>query len=184
MAIPVLETARLRLRPHGIDDFEPLAAMWSDPLVVRHIGGRDFGSDEVWARLLRYAGMWPLLGYGFWAIEDKETGAYLGDIGLMEAKRAIDPPFTAPEAGWALLPAAHGRGIASEALAAVLEWADEQHFERTVCMIEPENAASLRVAEKLGFTEYARANVGEKQVHLFERRNPALANCKSADSAR
>ena len=67
-----------------------------------------------------------LLGHGFWVIEEKATGKLIGEIGLMDAKRDIDPPFGEDrELGWALLPEVHGRGYATEALQAVLDWEHE-----------------------------------------------------------
>ena len=61
-AAPTLETPRLALRAHRRDDFAACAAMWADPEVVRHIGGRTFSAEESWSRLLRYGGLWTLLG--------------------------------------------------------------------------------------------------------------------------
>ena len=78
--IPVLETERLRLRGHTLADFEPLAAMWADPAVVRFISGKPASREESWARLARYLGHWALLGYGFWAIEEKARGALLARL--------------------------------------------------------------------------------------------------------
>ena len=114
---PVLETPRLRLRPHRVEDFEALANLWADPAVTRFIG-KPSTREESWARLLRYGGLWPLLGFGYWAVEDRETGAYLGDVGFADFHRALDPaPPALPEIGWVLAPAAHGRGLATEAAA-------------------------------------------------------------------
>lgn len=118
---PVLETARLRLRAHRVDDHAALCAIWGDHAVVRFIGGVPSTPHESWLRLLRYAGLWKLLGYGFWAIEEKAGGRMIGDIGYMDVKRGLTPTLDGmPEIGWALASAAHGRGYASEALAAVL----------------------------------------------------------------
>ena len=154
---PVIETERLILRGHRLADFESVAAMWGDPDVTRFIGGKPSSREESWARLLRYPGMWWLVGYGFWAFEEKATGAFVGEGGFGAFKREIDPPFDAPEQGWALAPAAHGKGYAREAMTAALTWG-EQHFGRRdfVCMISPENTPSLKLAEKLGYRAYAR----------------------------
>src|SRR4051794_8967766 len=73
---PILETARLRLRGHGLDDFPQSATMWADPKVVRYIRPTPFTEEETWARLLRYVGHWALLGDGFWVVEDKNTGEF------------------------------------------------------------------------------------------------------------
>jgi RimJ/RimL family protein N-acetyltransferase len=63
-AVPRLETSRLVLREHAVQDFEALYAMWSEPAVYRHIIGRPATREEAWNRLLRYSGHWSRLGYG------------------------------------------------------------------------------------------------------------------------
>ena len=80
--IPVIETPRLTLRGHRLDDFSDCAAMWADPIVTRHIGGKPFSEEDTWTRLLRYAGHWLLLGFGYWAIEEKDTGSFVGELGI------------------------------------------------------------------------------------------------------
>jgi len=61
--VPILETARLKLRAHGLDDFPHSAAMWADPAVTQHIG-EPLTEEESWTRFLRYAGHLALLGFG------------------------------------------------------------------------------------------------------------------------
>ena len=171
---PQIETGRLVLRAHQIDDFDAVAAMWSDPEVVRYIGGRASTREESWARLLRYAGNWAMLGFGFWTIRDRSTGVYLGEGGLLQGQRSIDPGFGAvPEVGWALISSARGRGYAHEAVAAMLGWADAQAIDRTACLIEPDNTPSIRLAQKLGFKEYARTTYHGARVNLYERKADA-----------
>ena len=168
---PLVETERLRLRPHRLEDLPFCAAMWRDPDVVRFIGGKPFTREEVWARMLRYAGMWMMVGHGFWAIEEKTSGSLIGEVGVMEAKRDIEPSFEGePEIGWALVPAAHGRGYASEAVGAALAWADE-HIEAPtqVCIISPGNDASIRLAAKFGFRERVRTTYHGAETIQFER---------------
>lgn len=171
-AIPALDTPRLRLRRHRLDDFAKVAGLWADPEVVRHIGGRAFSEEESWHRLLRYAGHWSLLGYGMWLAETREDGRFVGEVGLFEGRREIDPSFRdAPEAGWVLAPWAHGQGYATEALEAVLR-ADEAARgagARTVCMIDPGNLASARVAAKAGYRPYLETAYKGSPVVLYER---------------
>ncbi|MGD9816153.1 MAG: GNAT family N-acetyltransferase [Hyphomonadaceae bacterium] len=166
--IPILETERLRLRGHALADFDASAAMWADPDVVRFISGKASTREESWGRLLRYPGHWALLGYGFWLIEEKASGRYVGEGGFGDFKRDIDAAFDAPEQGWALAPWSHGKGYAREAMEAAIGWG-EQFFGRRdfVCMIAPENAPSLRLAGRLGYSEYARSTYkGEPTVLL------------------
>ena len=155
MPVPVIETPRLLLRPHCPADLPDCAVMWADPVVTRFTSGRAFNREEVWARLLRYAGHWLWLDYGFWAMQDKATGAFAGELGFAEVERDMNPKFDVPEAGWVLAPQFHGRGYGSEALAAVLAWADAR-MPATTCMIHPENAPSLRLAAKFGYREQGR----------------------------
>src|SRR5438045_3039872 len=91
--VVVVETERLRLRPHRLEDFEELAAIWADPAVVRFIGGKPLNREESWARLLRYAGHWALMGFGFWAVEERDSGEYVGDVGLARFQREMQPPL-------------------------------------------------------------------------------------------
>jgi RimJ/RimL family protein N-acetyltransferase len=170
--VPALDTARLTLCGHRIDDLGECAAMWADPRVTRHIGGRPFSGEEVWTRLLRYVGHWSLLGFGYWAIREKASGRFVGEVGFADYKREIEPAFAgAPELGWALAPWAHGQGFATEAVVAAIAWGIT-HFgagRRTVCMIDPENLPSIRVAVKCGYKEFARAAYKGQSTILFER---------------
>jgi RimJ/RimL family protein N-acetyltransferase len=169
---PDLATERLILHGHGLKDFADSAAMWADRDVVRFIGGRPFTEEEVWTRLLRYVGHWATMGYGFWAIREKATGRFVGEVGFADFRRELDPPFgDVPEMGWALSSWAHGKGYASEAIAAALAWG-EQRFgrgARTVCMISPDNAPSIKAAEKAGYREFARTTYKGSPTVLFER---------------
>lgn len=169
---PVIETERLRLRAHTADDFEASVPMWNDPIVTRFIGGRPYTREEVWQRLQRYAGSWVLLGHGFWAIEDKATRRLIGEVGIMDAKRDIDPPFGDDrEFGWALLPEAHGKGYASEALQAALDW-EKRNLggDCIVALIDPDNAPSIKLANKFGFNERARTAYRGVDTIQFELR--------------
>ena len=128
--------------------------MWADPAVTHFISGRAFNREEVWARLLRYAGHWQWMDYGFWAIEDKATGAFAGELGFAEFERELEPRLDTPEAGWVLASQFHGQRYGSEALEAILAWAD-QRMPATTCLIHPDNQASLRLAANYGYREIA-----------------------------
>ncbi len=167
--VPVIETARLRLRAHRAADLDACAAMWADPAVTRYIGGKPATRQESWTKLLRYAGMWALLGYGYWALEERATGRFAGELGFADFERGL-AALDAPEIGWALASHAHGNGYATEAVRAAVAWADGAFAPpaRTVCMIAPANVASIRVAEKCGYREFARADFQGDTI-LFER---------------
>lgn len=175
MPAPILRTARLTLTMPDPADLAESAAMWADPAVYAHIGGRAFTREEVWQRLLRYIGHWHALGYGGWTVRETASGRLAGDVTLMDSRRATIPSFEGtPEAGWVLAPWAHGRGFAREALTAMLGWADARNHARTVCIIAPANAPSIKLAGKLGYTPLTEAAYRDAPTLLFERPRPRI----------
>lgn len=167
---PVIETERLVLRGQRRDDLEAFAALWGDPEVTRFIGGKPSTREESWTRLLRGIGHWEEMGFGPWIVCEKATGRLVGDIGFANFQRSLEPAFgDTPEIGWVMSPAAHGKGYATEAVLAAVAWGDE-HFDgdRTVCIIDPENTPSRRVAEKAGYREFGRTDY-RGEVVLLER---------------
>ena len=169
--IPTLTTERLLLRAHRLDDFAALAHMWADPRVTQYITGHPSTGEASWARLLRYAGHWALLDFGYWAIEDRATGTFAGELGFADFHREMDPPLDGvPELGWIISPAYSGRGYATEAARTVTQWGDVHlGAARTACLIDPRNVASIRVAEKCGFKETARTTYHGDRAILLER---------------
>lgn len=170
MDVPVLDTPRLRLRAHTSDDFPTLMEMWAEKAVIHYIGGKPMRPDECWTRLLRYRGLWPILGYGYWAVEEKSTGRFVGDVGFADFHRAIEPSLVGmAEMGWVLAPEVHGQGYATEAVSAAARWFDGQGHTRSVCIIDPGNAPSLRIATRIGFREWRRTTFMGDEVILLER---------------
>ncbi len=166
----MIETARLRLRAHRPADLDAAAAKWADPVVTRFTGGRPFTREESWARLLRYAGHWAWFGHGFWAVEDRDDGGYIGELGFADFRRDIAPAIEVPEMGWSLVAAAHGRGFASEGVRAALAWADANlDAAKTACIIDPDNRASIRVARRCGFTDVGAVRYKGSITLKFER---------------
>ena len=161
MTNPTLTTDRLILRAHRLEDFSTYAAMRADPMVMTFMGKGDLLSEEEsWAKFQAMPGHWSLMGYGYWAITDKASGAYLGNIGYSDKKRPPEHPASgAPEMGWSLAAAAHGKGYATEAVAAAIDWGRDffGRGARVVCVISDDNIASIRVAEKNGFVQFATA---------------------------
>jgi RimJ/RimL family protein N-acetyltransferase len=152
MIAPTIETERLILRAFSLEDWEAYALAWADPELTAFIGGEPRSRNTSWAKLTQSAGLWPLLGYGYWAFIDRDSGAFLGNGGLARFERGIDQLEGFPEAGWAFVPAAWGQGLASEAVAAIVGWADTALKGPEIrCIIDPRNTPSIRVAEKSGF---------------------------------
>jgi len=169
--IPTLTTDRLILRPYRPDDFEAYARIWAEPEVTRFIGGRPLTREAAWVRFLRQIGLWHHLGFGFFAIEERASGALVGEAGFHDMKRTLTPSIEGTmEAGWALRAAAQGQGLAEEAMRAALAWGDVHgRGTRFTCMIEPDHVASLHVAGKLGFTRFAEGVYGGRPMVLLER---------------
>lgn len=161
------------MTPHGIGDFAELMAMWADPAVVRLQGGIPSNEEESWARLLRYTGNWALLGYGFWCTRRRDSGAYIGDIGFLEARRTgVDGFDGDPEIGWSLTVAAQGHGFATEAVTSALRWGTGR-FNRTVAMINPENTASEAVARRCGFRQFGVSRYKDAPTRLWDYHFPS-----------
>jgi RimJ/RimL family protein N-acetyltransferase len=165
-AVPVIETARLRLRGHRHDDLPHCVAMWSDPIVTRFIGGVPSGEQRTWARLLAYVGHWVLMGFGYWVIEERETSKFVGEIGFADFKREGAALLRAgPELGFALAPSFHGKGYATEAVRAALAWVNEcLPRGQCMCLVDAENAASLRILGNVGFEVLERNSLNGRQV--------------------
>ncbi|MCK8457640.1 GNAT family N-acetyltransferase [Sphingomonas faeni] len=178
MSAPTLTTARLTLTGHVAADLEDCAAMWTDPRVYTMIGGQPRTREDVWIRLLRSIGQWTLFGYGSWIARETATGRLIGELGLIEARRAIEPSIDArsefgPEVGWTLTGAAQGQGYASEALAAILAWTDAR-IPATTCIIDPANASSIRLADRLGYRLHTTGTYRDAPILIFDRTAPSL----------
>lgn len=170
--VPIVETERLRLRSFQEQDLERWSAVMADPATVRHLGGQPHAREDTWRRLLMSGGLWLVYGYGYWAVERKEDGLLVGQVGLADFKREMSPSIEGlPEAGWIFAPDAHGRGYAVEAVSAVLAWADGTIEAREIAaIIDPANAPSIRVAERCGFDAREDAVYKGEPILLFRRR--------------
>jgi RimJ/RimL family protein N-acetyltransferase len=167
---PIIETERLRLRHHSKDDWGNLVAMWSDPKVFQYIGGKAFSSQQTWGRLLSCIGHWSVMHYGYWLVEEKLTGSFVGQIGFANQKRGIPEIEDLPELGWVLASHAHGRGFATEGVRGALQWGDAHIKSMTsACIISPENLASIKVAQKFNFHEVSPVTYQENPTLVFLR---------------
>jgi len=171
VTVPTLDTERLRLRSYRPNDLDACAAMFSHPDFTRYVASQAIPREEVWARILRYIGHWAVFGFGVWAIEEKATGQFAGEVGFSQLERDIVPPFgESPEAGWGLAPWSHGKGFAKEATAAIHRWWDAEFASRrTVCIIRPANVASVHIAETCGYRELHRVPFRGAPIIVFER---------------
>ena len=147
LAIPMLETKRLRLRALGEDDVPAMFELLQDPDVVRYVGDRHVPTlQETWRYVAGWLGHWVLRGYGQWAIEERSSGHLVGRAGI------INPAdWPGAEVGYLLGRDWWGRGYATEAAAATMGWGfEELGFDDLLSLIDPDNHASIAVAERLG----------------------------------
>lgn len=167
----MIETDRLALRPYALTDFAPYHAMTSDPGVTRFIGGEPLSAEDAWNRLLRYAGHWSLLGYGLFAVFDKGSGRYLGETGLADFRRGLgDGMDGVDEAAWVFTSDAQGHGYGPEAALAAHRWYERARgARRTVCIIHPDNLASMKLAGKLGYRRFGDCMFKGEPAVLLER---------------
>lgn len=171
--IPNINTARLTLSAMRPEDFDRFAEIWSMPDVVRHLGGRPLSRGEAWESFLRNAGHWQMTGFGQWAISEQASRSMVGQAGFFFRARDLGDDFDLyPEAGWILSPAAQGRGFAFEATQAAHDWFDRIVTGSLVAMIAVGNAASLTLAERLGYREMRRAEFEGDPVALLRRDGP------------
>ena len=149
---PTIETDRLRLRPGRLADKDVHIAMWADARVTRFIGGEPRAPDVSWGKFLSSAGLWPVMGFGYWVFADRASDALIGMGGLSYFCRGIPELEGRPEAGWAFDADHWGAGYATEAMTAALGWAVANNDAADVsCIFELGNDASERVAAKVGF---------------------------------
>ena len=163
--IPVLETGRLRLRGWIPEDYDPFAEFYADPVASRFVGGpRD--REAAWRALAMYAGHWTLLGHGYWAVEEKETGAFVGAVGVWRSEG-----WPEEELGYWIVPSRHRRGYAVEAARAARDHAFAVlGLDTLVSYIDPANEPSKKVAARLGAhyeSTFDLAGLGPHECHRY-----------------
>lgn len=167
-APPHVETPRLLLREWRESDAEAHAAMCADPEVMRYLGGT-LDPAASWRRIAEHAGHWALRGFGKWAVERRDTGEWIGRVGPWNP-----PDWPGVEVGWTLVRGAWGKGYAFEAAAASVQWAwANLACDRVVSLIDPGNAASIRVAQRLGMRALPTAETPGTELTVFAIDRPA-----------
>ena len=144
----MLSTERLLLPPLTREHTEQLVDLYADPEVARYVGGESLTPDRVALQAERFAAIWREHGYGQSAVIERETGAFVGRIGLH-----YWPEWDEVELGYVLAASAQHRGLAAEASAAWIAWArNSLARDHLIAVIDPRNAASVSLALRLGFT--------------------------------
>lgn len=170
--IPEIQTERLVLTAPKAEDFDAFARLWQLPEVYQYILDEPRPTAQSWSAYLVLHGCWAHLGYGSWLVKRRDTGAMIGQVGFLSAMRGHGAGFDEyPETGWLFDGAAQGHGFAHEAMQAALGWLDGAGLvDRSVCMIDPANVASMRLADKLGFVKTRLSPFMGDELQLFERR--------------
>ena len=164
----VLETERLILRRQVIEDLDALWALYCDPEITRYIPDAPRTFEEARAEL-----EWHMNGHprnpdlGLWATIHKETGRFIGRCGLLpwtiDGQEEVEVAYTIAREFW-------GQGPGVEAAWAIVTHAFEHlHFSRLVCLIEPDNSASVKVAQKIGMTFEKAIDHELGLLHLYSR---------------
>lgn len=167
LTAPEIETARLRLRAFKPGDLDELFLVFGDAQVMRHLsGGKTRSREETEAGLLRTIEGWQRRGFGLWAVTVKESEEMIGYCGLilLDGTTEIEVAYGLARAHW-------GKGYATEAALAALRFGFEQlKLERIVAVVNPENAPSRRVLEKLGMTYVKMAHHYDADLMYYELR--------------
>lgn len=146
-----LETARLRLEPFELAHFDGLRAMENDPEIMRYISnGKVKTPEETRETIARVKLRWQQYGFSWWAMREKQSGEVVGAACLQHLANQDGAPL---EIGWRLNANHHGKGYATEAAQAIIQFAVEQVGVRyLVAVADPENRASHKVMQRLGMT--------------------------------
>jgi len=164
-----LETDRLILRLFRDSDLDDYAEMCGDPEVMKYLGGATMTRSEAWRNMATVLGHWHLRGFGLWAVEEKDRGVLVGRVGCWQPEG-----WPGLEVAWTLRRSFWGMGYATEAARAALDVAFTQLAQtHVISMIQSDNAASIRVAQRLRMRLEGRTDMmGESVVIYGTRRAP------------
>ena len=145
-----VETTRLLLRQPNALDLEPFVEIHEDPEVMRYmkVVGTTSGRVASWRLLALLIGHWHLRGYGQWTVVERATEEIIGRVGLWNPEG-----WPGLEVGWVIRRSRWGNGYASEAARVAVDFAfTTVGADEVISVIRPDNARSIRVAEKIGET--------------------------------
>jgi RimJ/RimL family protein N-acetyltransferase len=170
----IIETERLILRPVDPQrDFEPWAKSMADPDTVRYLGTQPMQRPEAWRSMAMVMGHWAIRGYGFFSVEHRETGDWVGRVGPW-----CPEGWPGREVGWTISPDHLRRGYAFEAAQASLDYVfNTLNWPQVIHVILPGNRPSIALAEKLGSslvrTQQGVPCVTDEEVLIYGQANPA-----------
>jgi len=143
----MIETERLILRETDPErDFESLARAMADEDTVRYLGIKPMNRADAWRSMALVMGHWAIRGYGFFSLEHKETGQWVGRVGPWYPEG-----WPEPEVGWTISPEFLRQGYAFEAASACIEYAfNTLGWSRVIHVILEGNLPSIALARKLG----------------------------------
>lgn len=161
ISVPHLQTERLMLREYRREDFDVFADQFANPVSAAHFGPAD--GHTAWRIFCSHAGLWLIHGAGWWAVEERQTGQLVGNVGAFFREDS-----TVMELGWSTYGEFRGQGFANEAAAAALNYAFEIRREPKVrALIASANTSSLRVAQRLGLTYEAETEIYGKAIGCY-----------------
>ncbi|MCG8428800.1 MAG: GNAT family N-acetyltransferase [Chromatiales bacterium] len=161
----ICETERMLIRSLSLHDLPELSLMLSDPDVMKH-SIRGICDEAATRKFIEWClSCYDSHGFGPWALIDKQDSQLIGFCGIGPERvgsiEEIDLGYRLAKRYW-------GRGLASESAKAVLDYAfNEKQLDSVVVIIEPENVASIRVAEKVGFSGFENILFHDRPVRLY-----------------
>lgn len=158
---PTLTTQRLVLAPPAAEDFDDFAALVGDPTAMNYIGGPQ-SRAVAWRTMMQMAGSWATYGFGFFVVREREGGQMVGRVGTHQPEG-----WPGTEVGWALHGHAQGKGYATEAASATIDFAfDTLGWTEVIHCIDAANEPSMAVARRLGSRVLFEAMLPEPISHM------------------
>ncbi len=165
VVLTVIQTARLELREMREDDAAFIAVLLNQPSFIRFIGDRGVRTEADARRYIRDGPVssYRVHGFGLYLVELTETQAPIGICGLLQRNELDDPDI-----GFAVAEPYQGNGYAYEAAAAVIVHSRNQPgIDRIGAITLADNAASIRLLQKLGMNYERPVTIGEETLQLY-----------------